>query len=58
MTKDPVCGMTVDDNSPHRSKLESKIYVFCSNDCKARFDRAPATYLASAEPAVGPGVRS
>lgn len=46
MSKDPVCGMTVDEKSPYRSALAGQIYVFCSPACKAKFDQEPARYLA------------
>lgn len=47
MAKDPVCGMTVDDKSPHRSTLAGRTYVFCSAACKTRFDQEPGRYAAS-----------
>lgn len=46
MSKDPVCGMTVDDDSPHRSTHAGQSYLFCSPGCKARFDREPGRYVA------------
>lgn len=47
MAKDPVCGMTVDDKSPHKSTHAGRNYVFCSAACKAKFDQEPGRYAAS-----------
>ena len=46
--KDLVCGMTVDDNSPHRSTHAGQTYVFCSPNCKQEFDKEPERYVAPA----------
>ena len=46
MTKDPVCGMTVDDKSPHRSTHAGQTYLFCSPGCKTKFDQEPGRYAA------------
>lgn len=46
MTKDPVCGMTVDDKSPLRSTNAGQTYLFCSPGCKTKFDQEPARYAA------------
>jgi Cu+-exporting ATPase len=48
MTKDPVCGMTVDDASPYKSTHAGRTYVFCSPACKAKFDKEPGRYAAQA----------
>lgn len=45
MAKDPVCGMTVDDNASLKSSHEGKNYVFCSASCKAKFDKNPSRYV-------------
>ena len=42
--KDPVCGMTVTAQSPHRHEHESKPVYFCSAGCKAKFVADPARY--------------
>jgi uncharacterized protein len=36
--KDPVCGMTVDRNTPYRSIVDGRTVYFCSAHCKATFD--------------------
>jgi len=46
MARDPVCGMSVDESSPHRSTYADNTYVFCSASCKAKFDGAPERYAA------------
>ena len=45
MTKDPVCGMQVDENkAPATSSYQGKQYSFCGQDCKNKFDRDPQYY--------------
>jgi len=44
--KDPVCRMTTDtDTTPYRETVGGKTYFFCSDGCKARFDKSPASYV-------------
>ena len=45
--KDPVCGMTVTEQSSHVLQHEGKPVYFCSAGCKAKFSANPASYLAS-----------
>ncbi len=46
MTKDPVCGMTVDpEKAAGASEYQSTTYFFCSSGCKRKFDTAPDRYL-------------
>lgn len=58
MSKDPVCGMTVDDKSPHRSSHAGQTYEFCSPACKSKFDQEPGRYLAPTGGKVQGGGRS
>ncbi|MBI3001759.1 MAG: YHS domain-containing protein [Deltaproteobacteria bacterium] len=45
MAKDPVCGMDVDEKKAAATTVqEGKTYYFCSNSCKARFDKEPEKY--------------
>lgn len=45
--KDPVCRMTTDtDTTPYRETINGKTYYFCSDACKAKFDKAPTSYVA------------
>ena len=43
--KDPVCGMTVEPDSPLRYEHEGKIYLFCNPKCQAKFSTDPERYL-------------
>ncbi len=43
--KDPVCGMTVKPESPHRYTYHDQEYHFCSAKCVAKFQADPETYL-------------
>lgn len=45
MQKDPICGMMVDDKkSTMKSLYNNKTYYFCSEGCKATFDKNPQKY--------------
>jgi YHS domain-containing protein len=47
MSKDPVCGMTVDEKTAAgRSDYQGKTYYFCAPICKRKFDEDPAKYAA------------
>ena len=43
--KDPVCGMTVTNQSKYSFSLRDIIYYFCSNGCKDKFVSSPEKYL-------------
>ncbi|WP_431830756.1 heavy metal translocating P-type ATPase [Acinetobacter ihumii] len=45
MTTDPVCGMTVADDSQHYVDLNGVRYLFCSAVCKQKFEQHPEQYL-------------
>ncbi len=45
MATDPVCGMTVKPDSPHRCEYRGAEYRFCSAKCQAKFQASPADYL-------------
>ena len=55
--KDPVCGMTVTEQSPHRAEHEGRPYYFCSAKCRAKFAAEPARYAQPAPP-VPPAVEA
>ncbi|HEY0664942.1 MAG TPA: heavy metal translocating P-type ATPase [Gallionella sp.] len=57
MAIDPVCGMTVKPESPHRFEYNGTEYRFCSAKCLAKFQASPADYLAP-RPAQPSGVQS
>lgn len=42
---DPVCGMTVAPDGPHRVQHGGRTYRFCSAGCQARFIESPERYL-------------
>ncbi|MDP1522008.1 MAG: heavy metal translocating P-type ATPase [Methylotenera sp.] len=46
--KDPVCGMNVTVDSPHKFQHEGKSIYFCSAGCKAKFAANPAKYSIAA----------
>jgi YHS domain-containing protein len=43
---DPVCGMTVDATTAHKSRYEGREVLFCSSVCKQKFDVDPKRYAA------------
>ena len=46
MATDPVCGMEVDPSTArYKTLYKGKMYYFCSQHCKAAFERDPGTYL-------------
>ena len=44
MTKDPVCGMDVRPDSPHRFEDETGTHLFCNAGCLAKFRENPERY--------------
>src|SRR5207249_5645425 len=46
---DPVCGMRVDDKTPHRYTFERREFLFCSARCRKRFMAAPTQYVKKAD---------
>ncbi|NOY78301.1 MAG: YHS domain-containing protein [Calditrichaeota bacterium] len=47
MTKDPVCGMQVDEKTAaEKSEYQGKTFYFCSPGCKATFDKEPQKFAA------------
>lgn len=46
MHTDPVCGMTVDEESAAgKSEYQGQTYYFCSPGCKVAFDKEPSRYV-------------
>ncbi len=46
MTKDPVCGMEIDEKkAAGTAEHNGKTYYFCSQACKAKFEKAPGQYV-------------
>jgi YHS domain-containing protein len=48
---DPICGMSVDPDSPLRADHAGTTYLFCSSSCRATFVQDPETHLHA--PAAG-----
>ncbi|MBI3992350.1 MAG: YHS domain-containing protein, partial [Candidatus Lambdaproteobacteria bacterium] len=48
---DPVCGMSVGDDSPHRSEHRGQSYYFCCGGCLKKFQADPQKFLG--QPAHG-----
>jgi len=48
MTKDPVCGMQVDEKSEFHAQYGGQKYSFCSEECKREFERSPEKYARTA----------
>ena len=54
VTRDPVCGMTVDmEKTPHRVTHEGREIGFCSAGCKGKFEADPEKYLTATDPVCG-----
>jgi P-type Cu+ transporter len=50
--KDPVCGMTIEEkDAAATAAYQGKTYYFCSNSCKEKFEKAPASFTAEKGPA-------
>ena len=47
LLKDPVCGMTVTEQSVHHAAHNGKPYYFCSAGCKGKFNANPNQYTAA-----------
>jgi Cu+-exporting ATPase len=60
LLKDPVCGMTVNDRSPHMTGHQGAAVYFCSAGCKTKFLADPVKYSASTDSVhklLGPAVK-
>jgi len=53
--KDPVCGMTPKEDTPHRLHHAGEEVVFCSAGCKAKFESDPDKFLPGDHAACGHG---
>ena len=42
---DPVCGMTVQTARAKSTVHDGHVYYFCSQDCRAKFEATPVTYV-------------
>ncbi|MGA9511512.1 MAG: YHS domain-containing protein [Candidatus Sulfotelmatobacter sp.] len=49
MTKDPVCGLKVDDGkSEFQTQFAGRKYFFCSDECRKEFEAEPEAYVETA----------
>ncbi|MGB3646585.1 MAG: heavy metal translocating P-type ATPase [Mesorhizobium sp.] len=54
VTRDPVCGMTVDPNAGKPSaEHDGRVFHFCSEGCRTKFTAHPETYLTAEDPVCG-----
>ena len=42
VTKDPICGMTVDEATALHAERDGKTFFFCSDQCRTKFLSTPA----------------
>ena len=42
ITKDPICGMTVDATTAIHTERDGRTFYFCSDSCLRKFLSAPA----------------
>jgi Cu+-exporting ATPase len=49
---DPICGMTVADDSPRRFEFGGKTYFFCSDHCMKKFSADPPAYVIPAKAGI------
>ncbi|HPN04208.1 MAG TPA: heavy metal translocating P-type ATPase [Hyphomonadaceae bacterium] len=52
-SKDPVCGMTVKPDTPHRLTHDGHEFLFCSAGCRAKFQADPTHYQTSGQTDFG-----
>ncbi|MFZ6180530.1 heavy metal translocating P-type ATPase [Nannocystis pusilla] len=50
--RDPLCGMSVRQDSPHRAELNGETYRFCSAGCREKFLAEPERYLGPPAPSA------
>ncbi len=55
--KDPVCGMTVTEQSQHRTEHQGRSYYFCGAGCRTKFVADPGRYL-DPDPSMARGAAS
>ncbi|MEO8313874.1 MAG: heavy metal translocating P-type ATPase [Pseudomonadota bacterium] len=49
--KDPICGMTVTEQSPHKAEHDGNLFYFCSARCLSKFTAEPGKYARATPPA-------
>ena len=57
ITRDPVCGMTVDPNAGKPSlDYQGRIFHFCCDGCRKKFEAAQESYISAKDPVCGMAV--
>jgi len=57
VVRDPVCGMTVDPAAGKPTAgHDGRLYHFCSEGCRSKFQAAPEKYLTATDPVCGMSV--
>jgi Cu+-exporting ATPase len=46
-TKDPVCGVVVEPDTPFKHQYDGRKYYFCSDRCMYKFMQEPSMYAAA-----------
>lgn len=55
--RDPVCGMTVDPTIGKPTATHNgRLFHFCSNGCRTKFEASPESYLKATDPVCGMSV--
>ena len=55
MAKDPICGMTVKEETGLKFDYKGQTYYFCSEFCKDLFEKDPERYVVLIQPCETPG---
>jgi len=50
VTKDPICGMTVDEATALHAERDGKTFFFCGDSCRKKFLSAPAVTKSEDKP--------
>ena len=50
VTKDPVCGMSVNEETALHAERDGKTYYFCGEKCRKTFTSIPAGAKSSGKP--------
>jgi Cu+-exporting ATPase len=50
VTKDPICGMIVDEATALHAERDGKTFYFCSDQCQKKFLATPAGAKPEAKP--------
>lgn len=51
---DPVCGMSVAENSTYESMYQEQKFEFCSSSCQQKFEKSPEAFVSQRKPTDPP----